>query len=126
MHKFANMDFSVWGSARDVSVQTVKEVWWDTRVVFPLIAKYNRADRIIEGIEEPVAGCEDCPPTAGAIPRAPNHPLRLESWTKTCGSLPKRYELSTEGAAIRVDAVGRRYKLDNFGTRLYKGSGRPP
>ena len=26
LHEFANMDFSVWGSARDVPVQTVKEV----------------------------------------------------------------------------------------------------
>ena len=29
LQEFANMDFSVWGTARDVSVQTVKEVWWD-------------------------------------------------------------------------------------------------
>ena len=26
MHEFADMDFSMWGSARHVSVQTVKEV----------------------------------------------------------------------------------------------------
>ena len=31
-----------------------------------------------------------------------------------------------DGANVRVDAIGRRHKLDNFGNRLYKGSGRPP
>ena len=34
LHEFADMDFSIWGSARDVSVQTVKEVWWDKKVAF--------------------------------------------------------------------------------------------
>ena len=56
MRKFANMDFSVWGSARDVSVQTVKEVWWVRKVVFPLLAKYNRVNRTIDGSEEPIVG----------------------------------------------------------------------
>ena len=57
-HEFADMDFSMWGSARDVSLQTVKEVKWDKKVVFPPLAKYTRANRTIEGIEQPLAGAE--------------------------------------------------------------------
>ena len=71
------MDFFVWGSARDVSVQTVKAVWWDRRVVFLLLAKYNRVNRTIEGIEEPVAGGEDCPPTVGALQLDPVPPSEI-------------------------------------------------
>ena len=67
LREFADMDFPIWGSARNVSVQTVKEVWWDKKVVFPLLAKYHRANTTIEGIEQPRAGVEDCPPTVGNL-----------------------------------------------------------
>ena len=52
---------------------------------------------------------------AEEVPVADEVPAQLE-----------RQAMPEEGVAVRVDAIGRRYKLDNFGTRLYKGSGRPP
>ena len=38
----------------------------------------------------------------------------------------ERQAMPEDGANARVDAIGRRYKLDNLGNRLYKGSGRLP
>ena len=49
------------------------------------------------------------------VPVADEAPAQLE-----------RQAMPEAGVAVRVDAIGRRYKLDNFGNRLYKGSGRPP
>ena len=36
----------------------------------------------------------------------------------------ERQAMPEEGVAVRVDAIGRRYKLDDFGNHLDKGSGR--
>ena len=78
-----------------------------------------------------MAGAEDCPPTAGNIqlvaeppsvtgevdsgeqPRVDGIPTVTETPVEK-----ERQAMPEDGANVRMDAIGRRYKLDNFSNRL--------
>jgi hypothetical protein len=143
LRSFKDMDFSGWGYPANVNQQTVREVVWDKSapVIFPLYAKYARANDTIEGIEgrpddEPeqgelfaeVQGPLDAPEAGGATVKVEppvNAPAQPHDHAPI-GRVPRGVEITRDGKTYRQDASGREYELDISGSRIYAGSGRPP
>ena len=137
---FKDMDFSGWGSNARIRVQTVREVIWKpTTIIFPLVGKYERANRTIEGIEGLPENTTDdemfselqelgaVPPVPGGAPLlAPIAPPVAVDPRAPIGRPVIGTEIQEGGTTYREDASGRRYELDASGSRTYAGSNRPP
>ncbi len=144
LRDFKDMDFSNWGNPHDVRVQTVREIVWNSdTITFPLYAKYERVNRTIEGIEgrpdeEPPPGElfselqfeSDVPPVPPGppIPLAPKVEVQyvLKHEPPAVERLVRGVEIKIGNKTFREDASGRRYEVDISGSRLYKGTNRPP